>query len=405
MQFLVLVTALLSSVAVAQQSLSSTVNRQCATRYSLKPTSTIRTTTYRASTTRTIGRTVVVNPRTTVTAAAATLVTTRTVGQFSTVTAASSTDTFTSFQTATSTSTFVVTQGFTTATTVLSTTTVPGVTSTRPTPAGFTALADTPGYFPKKRGAVIERSLEQRQSKAQGHIPLLPEAGSKMAKRQASAQREYPVGIQCTSRTTFFSTRTATSTQAGVTSTVTAARSTVVRTITVTSTGVRTVIPADATRIITVTTGVSATVTSTSTTVTTLSATVTIQAPAATLLAQCAANNQVSTAFAGNLIGTLTFNGDFTLQSVQVADPSGYDCCAVCANSANCAGYAQAPASQGNVCYYVVTDGRCDATQTFGDTYNYYQLNNPGYIVGNSQCGQLAPVAGPPRTGDFAPGA
>lgn len=150
----------------------------------------------------------------------------------------------------------------------------------------------------------------------------------------------------------------------------------------------------------TVSTFVSATTTSTSTFVTTQSATITIRAPAATQYAQCQTNNQISSVFGGNQIGTLTFNGDFVLQSVNVTDTTGTGCCNVCATTANCAGYAQSPATAGSICYFIVTDGRCDPSQTFTDTYNYYQIDTAGYTVGNAQCGQLGPQAGPPLGAD-----
>jgi hypothetical protein len=69
---------------------------------------------------------------------------------------------------------------------------------------------------------------------------------------------------------------------------------------------------------------------------------------------------------------------------------------AQCALTENCAGYAQAPVSQGGACYYLTTDGRCDVEQSWGDRFHYYNTNGAGYQVGNGQCGFLGPAAGVP---------
>lgn len=267
MQFLVLVSALLSTGAVAQ--LSSVVNKACNTRYSVSPTTRIRTTTYRASITRTVGRTLVVsnvatvdhilqtctlmrnaslqiNPVTTVTSAPSTFFTTSTSTALATVTAASSTDTFTAFQTITQTQTFTNTQSFTTATTVLSTTLVAGITRTIAAPSGFTALADSPGFSAKKRSPLLERREPHvsRDTKARYHLPALPEAGKALNARQnGDSGAQFPVGVQCTSRTTFFATSTTTSTAVGTggASTVTIVAPNVISTVTVSTTGTTTV--------------------------------------------------------------------------------------------------------------------------------------------------------------------
>ncbi|KAK4629590.1 hypothetical protein CLAFUW4_07773 [Fulvia fulva] len=70
---------------------------------------------------------------------------------------------------------------------------------------------------------------------------------------------------------------------------------------------------------------------------------------------------------------------------------------AQCGNTANCAGYAQAPQSAGGACYYIISDGRCNNQQSFGDMFRYYNTNGAGYTVGNGQCGFLLPIAGPPQ--------
>lgn len=144
----------------------------------------------------------------------------------------------------------------------------------------------------------------------------------------------------------------------------------------------------------------------------TQTSTLTIEVPSATFLAQCASSNIVGSAV-GQKIGSITFNKAFTLQSLAVADTTGYGCCgktspelfeyfhpctnkslAQCALTQNCASYAQAP--NGGYCYYITTDGRCAVDQSFGDRFNYYNTNGDGYRVGNGQCGFLGPVAGVP---------
>ncbi|KAG9577168.1 hypothetical protein KCU77_g14675, partial [Aureobasidium melanogenum] len=124
-------------------------------------------------------------------------------------------------------------------------------------------------------------------------------------------------------------------------------------------------------------------------------ATFTVAVASATFLAQCAPANIVSSAV-GQKIGTISFNKAFTLQSLYLQDTTGYGCCAQCALTENCAGYAQAPVSQGGACYYLTTDGRCDVEQSWGDRFHYYNTNGAGYQVGNGQCGFLGPQAGVP---------
>ena len=141
-------------------------------------------------------------------------------------------------------------------------------------------------------------------------------------------------------------------------------------------------------------------------------ATFTVAVASATFLAQCAPANIVSSAV-GQKIGTINFNKAFTLQSLYLEDTTGYGCCgksslssssshpltmiiAQCALSDNCAGFAQAPISQGSACYYLTTDGRCDVEQSWGDRFHYYNTNGAGYQVGNGQCGFLGPQAGVP---------
>ena len=130
---------------------------------------------------------------------------------------------------------------------MLSTTFVAGVTRTVAAPSGFTALADSPNYQAKKRNAVAEKfSNVQKRDAAQQALPyIFPEAG-KIGARQAttSGAAQFPVGIQCTARTTYFATATTTTTIAGATgapSTVTLAQPTIVRTVTVSTSGTRTV--------------------------------------------------------------------------------------------------------------------------------------------------------------------
>ncbi|GIZ45967.1 hypothetical protein CKM354_000911100 [Cercospora kikuchii] len=401
MQFLVFLTAALGSVALAQQPTSSTVNFVCATRYALQPTNQIRTTTFRVTTTNSVGRTVTVNPRTTRTVGANTFTVTNTFTSFSTVTAASSVATATAFVTATSTQVSTVTQTFTSATVITITNSLAGVTSTVAEPAGFTALGLSPGFVEKRDSAPEPHHPHIARAAAKGHLPILPEVGKKIQARQNSGQ-EFPVGILCTSRTTFFVTGTATSTRAGPTTTITITQPNVVRTVTTTITGApRTVTPAGTTRFITVTSTTLRSATTTSTTVLVNTNTVNINGPAATAFAQCSPANLISSAFFGNQIGTVTINSAFTVRSINVTDITGLECCDSCARLPTCAGFAQQSILQGGACFQILNNGVCDGSQNFGNNYHYYQVESGlGYTVGNAQCGQLGAIAGPPNDGN-----
>ncbi|KAG9669669.1 hypothetical protein KCU99_g6450, partial [Aureobasidium melanogenum] len=206
--------------------------------------------------------------------------------------------------------------------------------------------------------------------------------------------QQYPVAVSCTRSTTILATLSTTFTAATVTSTAPVPTKMITFTNTFTSTV--TEIPADQTKIITIATDtVTSTSTSTSSTTETQTATFTVAVASATFLAQCAPANIVSSAV-GQKIGTISFNKAFTLQSLYLQDTTGYGCCAQCALTENCAGYAQAPVSQGGACYYLTTDGRCDVEQSWGDRFHYYNTNGAGYQVGNGQCGFLGPQAGVP---------
>ncbi|KAF2209635.1 hypothetical protein CERZMDRAFT_100417 [Cercospora zeae-maydis SCOH1-5] len=406
MQLLVLLTAALGPVAFAQQPTSSTVNFVCATRYALQPTNQVRTTIFRVTTTNTAGRTVTVNPTTTVTVGATTFTVTSTITSRSTVTAASSVATATAFVTATSTLVSTVTQTFTTASVVTVTNSLPGVTSTVSAPAGFTALGLAPDFNVKRDASPEPRHPHiAKRAAAKGHLPILPEAGSntKIQARQNSGQ-EYPVGVLCTSRTTFFATGTATSTAAGRTQTITVSSPNVVRTITRTVNGAATTVtPAGTTRFVTVTSTTQTSSTTTSTTVLVNTATVNLNAPASTAYAQCSAQNLIANTAFDNQIGTVTISSaNSVIRSITVAEFTGLECCTACARLANCAGFAQQAVMQGGRCYLIETNsGTCDARQTFGNSFHYYSVaGGLGYTVGNGQCGRLGAVQGPPNDGN-----
>ncbi|KAM3421001.1 hypothetical protein BST61_g1427 [Cercospora zeina] len=410
MQLLVFLTAALGSVALAQQPTSSTVNFVCATRYALQPTNQIRTTTFRVSTTNTAGRTVTVTPRTTTTIGANTFTVTNTFTSRSTVTAASSVATATAYVTATSTLVSTVTQTFTTATVTTVTNSIAGVTSTVSAPAGFTALGLTPD-FNVKRDALPEPRHPRmaKRAVAKGHLPILPEARNKKIQARQNSGQEFPVGVLCTSRTTFFATGTVTSTAAGPTQTITTSSGNVVRTVTTTITGAPTTItPAGTTRFITVTSTTLTSATTTSTTLLINTATVNLNAPASTAFAQCLPNNLITTTAFGNQIGTVTISSaSSVVRSIDVTDFTGLECCTACARLATCAGFAQQSVVEGGRCYLIekttTTNGGgvCDATQTWGNAFHYYGVSGGrGYTVGNGQCGRLGSVAGPPGNGN-----
>ncbi|KAF4552266.1 Hypothetical protein D9617_10g072470 [Elsinoe fawcettii] len=396
MQLQLFVAALLGSTATAQ-SLSTIVNSQCFTRYSIRTTNNIRTTNFATTTRRTAVLSVTNTPVQTVTPAAVTSSVTSTRTIFTTTTVPTRTNTYTTSVTLTTTQTDTEIESYTQTITTSSTTTVQS-TTTVPAPAGFTNLANMPGYYAKRNAVVEKREALQARDEVKNVIPIIspaqpqPTAAALFARQNGSARKQYPVAVSCTASSTIITTRRTTITAA--TSTTTAAVPTVFVTQTSTVTVTRTSVPADATKIITVSTDTqTSTSTSTTSTTQTSTSTFTVNVASATFLAQCAPNNIVGSAV-GQKIGTISFNKAFTLQSLYVKDTSGYGCCAQCATSTNCAGYAQAPGS--GACYYLTTDGRCDVGQSWGDRFHYYNTNGDGYRVGNGQCGFLGPQAGIP---------
>ncbi|KAM0724328.1 hypothetical protein Q7P37_000210 [Cladosporium fusiforme] len=328
MQVLLLIIALLGSTAIAQ--ISTTVNRQCFTRYSLRSTNIVRTTNFATTLRRTAVVSATLTPTRIVTPAAETSTVTSTRIIPSATTLPIRTNTYTTSVTMTTTSTETEVELYTHVVTTSSTTTIQS-TTTIATVSGFTNLANMNGYFPKRNAVVEKRQALQERAEIKGLIPIIapadaqPSSPALFARQAVTTGKEYPVAVSCTASTTIISTRRTTFTAA--TSTSTAPVPTVFLTRTETTTSTRTVVPADATRIVTVSTDtLTSTQTSTSSTTQTDTATFTVNVASATFMAQCAPNNIVGSAV-GQKIGTISFNKAFTLQSLYVKDTSGYGCC------------------------------------------------------------------------------
>lgn len=388
--------ALMGVVASANAqgvALSSTVKEQCFTRYTSVKPANIQTLNWNTATTLTASLYKTITPMKTITPAAVTSTVTTSPLIENFVTAPTSTDTYTTSTTITTTTSLSVTEYYT-QTTTSTTTQVVLSTTTVPVPAGFTGLGAMTNYHAKRD------ELEARASPKAQLIPVIPPLATNgvaklnvlAAARAGTSAVQYPIQVQCTRTTSYFSTKTLI--RIVPTSTTTLDAVTAFSTTVMPTTTTITVIPAKQTKIITISSDTSTIRTTTTSSITqTNTATATVLKASATFLAQCDTNNRISQAV-GQKIGTVSFNPSFILQSVYVNDDSGYACCATCAADPKCAGYAQKPG--GGACYYITTDGRCDPQQSWSDRFHYYMTNGNGYTVGNGQCGFLGPQAGPP---------
>ncbi|KAL3444141.1 hypothetical protein BJX65DRAFT_320090 [Aspergillus insuetus] len=284
------------------------------------------------------------------------------------------TDVYTTTQYHTLTSTATEIDSFTQTVTTSTTVTISS-TTTLSTPAGFTPIASEPGYHAKRDGELDKRVTTTANVPAVGTL--------------TATSTHYPKVVMCETLVLDFATASVTET-ASVAATMTLPPSTAWTTITESTMVTSTSTLADATTITTIPVTLTTTTTSTSSTTTTTTQTVTVDAPSATFYAQCASNNMIDS-YLGQQIGYISFNSAFTMLSAVSEDLTGYDCCAICAGMADCAGWAQSP--QG-YCYYIQTDGRCAGEQSFGDAFHYYTTGGPSYIVGNGACGFLGDKAG-----------
>ncbi|EME48462.1 hypothetical protein DOTSEDRAFT_67488 [Dothistroma septosporum NZE10] len=395
---LVLSAALFGVEALGASSLSSTINQKCFTQYSLVRPRVLTTTDFDAHITLTATQFVSFTPHTTMTPLAITSSVTTTHTNTGTVTAPTTTDTYTTSKTITQTNTEVDTSSYTQTVTTSTTVTISS-TTTVAAPSGFTGLAQWPGYLPKRNVAARRDALASNVASVASTNYFLPTVAPAathqvQARKLAANAVEVPYAVSCTRSITYFTTKTSTVTVP--TSTTTLSVRTSWSTITVLAAQTITVIPADVTSIVTILQSITTTSTTVTSITSTTTATNTIFAPSATFLAQCGPTTNMISSAVGQKIGTISYNPAFVLQSLYPQDQTGYGCCAQCATTANCAGYAQAPQALGGACYYIISDGRCNNQQSFGDAFHYYNTNGNGYTVGNGQCGYLSPVAGMP---------
>ncbi|KAF1821228.1 uncharacterized protein K489DRAFT_269675 [Dissoconium aciculare CBS 342.82] len=364
----------------------SSINR-VSTVYTRNPTTTV----FRVYQTSTSTRTITPAPVTTTTTVTST--STRIVNTQST-----------DIATATSTSTQVdtaVTTTTSTSTVTTVTTSTSASTTTVPTAAGFTAVALQGDYVAKRTPVARlegqgrrerDAQLELEAREAQAAIERRASAKTRMlmpAATATTAPSQYPSAVTCGVSTswyiTFTSTTSTTTTIAPVTATATSTASTSVdSTSTLAPTTITTTTTASATTTTTTTVSTSTTTTSTRTAV----------VPQSTYYAQCGSNNLVNHVHGGIPVAILSYSSAFSLESQPMNDSTGYGCCALCASMDNCAGFGQHPSG---TCYYILTQGQCDGSQTYGDAYHYYGSTTSPYFytVGNGACGRLGAVSGP----------
>ncbi|KAK0382658.1 hypothetical protein NLU13_9964 [Sarocladium strictum] len=266
-------------------------------------------------------------------------------------------------------------------------------TSTVPTPAGFTAVADTPGYMPKRRRDTAQLGeRDEPADKAPSLRTRLEDMGEPLDRRQAkSTVNKFPQKVVCTKWITSTTTRTTSTCTRTPTKTVTMPRQTSTSLITKTRTTTKTVTPARRTKTFTVTQQTTVTqgeVTTTSTT--SIVAT-------ETEYAACATNNIVSTLDGDRVTNMMPFMG--TIWNTLEGDLTPLECCIKCFQSATCLASSS-------------TEGRCahgehDMTMRRHrrdqpwtcragggdnpDGYFYANGAGPEMFVSNGPCGRWAP--------------
>lgn len=160
----------------------------------------------------------------------------------------------------------------------------------------------------------------------------------------------------------------------------------VTSTSTITAAATVTVTPPDASVTLTITTVNTVTVTDTilTTSVSTSTSTSTVTAPTtATYYPQCQSNNVIE--FVG---GTPLYYLSPISPFIITNAPDPLTCCQLCANTANCGGYAGASVPYTDC--YLFTPGTCDATATTFTVYNAAGQTGDFSVVGNGNCGQGA---------------
>ncbi|KAG7007183.1 hypothetical protein G7Y79_00011g030810 [Physcia stellaris] len=373
--------AVLSTCVLPIQAYDYSTAKLCTTKYGPKSTSA-KTTSYALTIPVTITNKFTTTSTSTITPPPQTTTTTTTSTATATV-FITPTSTFT--ETDTETDTTTITATITTDTTITVTTTSSVATTTVPTPAGFTPIANEPGYVPKKRSieaaapAIRGRYVEARTSPK---VPACPPIG------KPGSFSQYPQSVTCgalvVAKTTTTKTFTA-STKA--TTTLPASTNTITSTATTTETTTSLAAPASTTT--TTTTTVIETDTATETATNTVTQTVTAVQASSTVYAACSSNNVINRANGNQGVNVVSFNGNGPAPTTnEVAISDAVACCAQCQQTAGCNGYAQYP---GAARCFLFSNGQCDASQNFGQ---FFQTNagfspSSGYTIGNGPCGQL----------------
>ncbi|TIA60818.1 hypothetical protein D6C77_03877 [Aureobasidium pullulans] len=365
--------ALLFASAQAVAGDSTKTLRTCLTKQGTASIAKVPSTTYGLTITKTAVQVITSTPSTTFTPAPITTILTSTSTTSTTTTLSQVTDTYTDTITLTNTETDTTTAATTTITETSSTTTTSTGISTVPAPSGFTALGD---YI---SGAARKRSPNGRFD-ARAATPATKTyckiANGKVTMSPAS----YPKAVTCAQLVQIIKTSTKTQT-ASKTTTITAATPIITSSTTTTTTVISTVslIDASTTTTETDTSTTTTTITVTPSTTTTTTTTITVLQPTATVLAQCAANNLISSVNGAGIDTASSSNSAFAFTDAA----SATDCCNICANTAGCEGFAY-----GGPCYILYADnGQCSPGQSVA---TFYTNPGDGFVIGNGQCGEYS---------------
>ena len=250
-------------------------------------------------------------------------------------------------------------------------------TITKPTPAGFTPVAQEVGYIPKKK-----RDL----SSLKGHSLLKRDTRLQRSSCGTRSTYYHPESVICQKTLETVTTRTyrdqnCVSTRTTILSTQAAA----IKTVTVTSTAISTKLTPQVTSTVTVSKHVTTTTTFTKTftTIITRTSTTTSTAPTVTLYAACAPNNIINHANGNQGIFLVIYgNGEPVPDSATTA----YDCCVSCQTIPNCVYSLFFP----GVCQLVVA-ASCDPHDDHGTVFKTTKELPPdeGITVSNGPCGYV----------------
>jgi hypothetical protein len=241
------------------------------------------------------------------------------------------------------------------------------VSTTIPTPAGFTPLASAIGFSP--------RGLRERGFSPRG-----------LRERRA---KKYAQSVEC-NQVVKEVIIADTLTETADTTTITVASTTTV-VVTSTERAVKTVAAAT----ITATTSATTLMTVTSTTTSFSTPTITVPDTTATTYDACAANNVISTANGGQPIyGIFTLDLNVIGSRIGGASTDATSCCNACQATANCAFYAFSNDLSYNnrtTCLITLASSTCDGSSSPQAKSGFKTGTNPKYtyVIGNGQCGQV----------------